>query len=224
MDSEEAINWAKDHNEATLAVLENQTAFQEIYDKNLEVYNSDERIAYPTIRGNYVYNFWQDENNERGLWRRTTIEEYKKESPSWEVLLDIDLLSETEGEKWVYKGVSGLYPDYNLYMVQLSRGGGDAVVMREFDVTTKQFVKDGFYLPEAKGSVSWKDENMLIVSTNFGDGTTTESGYPRISKVWKRGTDLIEAETLFEGDVTDVGVWGYVVNTPEREYVLVSRV
>jgi len=223
VDSEEAINWAKEHNKATLTVLKDHPAFQELYDKNLEVYNSDERIAYPTIRGNYVYNFWQDDNNERGLWRRTTIEEYKKESPVWEVLLDIDVLSEEESEKWVYKGASGLYPDYNLYMVRLSRGGGDAVVMREFDVNTKHFVKDGFYLPEAKGSVSWKDENTLIVSTDFGEGTTTESGYPRISKLWKRGTELSKAETLFEGKVTDVGVWSYVVNTPERDYFVVSQ-
>ncbi|MGB5847374.1 MAG: prolyl oligopeptidase family serine peptidase [Ignavibacteriaceae bacterium] len=223
VDGEDAINWAKEHNIATLAVLKDHPAFQELYDKNLEVYNSDERIAYPTIRGNYIYNFWQDDNNERGLWRRTTIEEYKKESPAWEVLLDIDLLSEEESEKWVYKGASGLYPDYNLYMVELSRGGGDAFVMREFDVNTKHFVKDGFYLPEAKGSVSWKDENTLIVSTDFGEGTTTESGYPRFSKLWKRGTELSKAETLFEGNVTDVGVWDYVVNTPERDYVGVSQ-
>ena len=145
IDGEKALDWARSKSEATLAVFKEHPAFQGMYEKNLEIYNSDERIANPTIRGDYLYNFWQDENNERGIWRRTTLEEYQKSAPSWEILLDIDALSEADGEKWVYKGVDSLYPDYRLCMVRLSRGGGDAVVMREFDVESKQFVKDGFY-------------------------------------------------------------------------------
>ena len=220
---EKSLEWVKARNEATLAVLEAQPGFEQIRERSLEILNSDLRIPYPSFRGKYLYNFWRDENNERVLWRRTTLEEYRKPSPQWEVLLDIDKLCQDEGEQWVWKGATGLYPDYKLFMVRLSRGGGDAVVVREFDAETKQFVKDGFYLPEAKSSVSWKDSNTLYVGTDFGEGSLTKSGYPRISKAWKRGSVLSDATTLFEGDVNDVASSCGVINTPERQYDVIGR-
>ncbi len=220
---EKALEWVKARNEATLEVLKAQPGFQETYDKALEILNSNVRIPYPQIRGEYLYNFWQDEKNERGLWRRTTLEQYRRSSPQWEVLLDVDQLCRDEGEQWVFKGASGLYPDYDLFLVQLSRGGGDAVVVREFDANAKQFVKDGFYLPEAKSDVSWRDRNSIYVGTDFGAGSLTESGYPRIAKLWKRGTPLSSAEMVFEGDVKDVATGCATINTPERRYDVIHR-
>lgn len=223
IEGEKALSWVKGRNEASLAVLKAQPIFEETYEKNLEIMNSDERIAYPRIRGKYIYNFWKDEKNERGIWRRTTLAEYLKPSPQWEILLDIDKLCEEEGEKWVYKGAAGLYPDYTCYIVYLSRGGSDATVAREFDANSKEFVKDGFYLPEAKGSVSWKNRDTVYVQTDFGEGSLTESGYPRITKIWKRGKPLSAAKTIFEGETTDVSVGCYVINTPERQYDVICR-
>jgi len=223
IDGEKALNWVKAQNKKTLDVLQKQPLYSKIYNKILEIYNSKDRIAIPTFRDKYVYNFWKDAKNERGLWRRTTLKEYRKKNPKWESILDIDALSKKEHKKWVFKGASFLYPDYKLCMVRLSPGGGDAVVMREFNVETKQFVKNGFYLPKAKGGVSWIDKNTLIVSTDFGKGTKTSSGYPRITKIWKRGTSLKQAKTIYEGKKTDVEVSGYVINTPERQYQFVNR-
>ena len=223
IEGEKALSWIKGRNEASLAVLKTQPIFEETYEKNLEIMNSDERIAYPYIRGKYIYNFWKDEKYERGIWRRTTLAGYLKPSPQWEILLDIDKLCEEEGEKWVYKGAAGLYPDYTCYIVYLSRGGSDATVAREFDANSKEFVKDGFYLPEAKGSVSWKDRDTVYVQTDFGEGSLTESGYPRITKIWKRGKPLSAAKTIFEGETTDVSVGCYVINTPERQYDVIYR-
>lgn len=223
VEGEKALSWVEGRNEATLAVLKAQPMFEETYEKALEILNSDERIAYPYIRGKYIYNFWKDEKHERGIWRRTTLAEYLKPSPEWEILLDIDKLCKEEGEKWVYKGAEGLYPDYTRYIVYLSRGGGDATVAREFDADSKEFVKDGFYLPEAKGSVSWKDMDTLYVQTDFGEGSLTDSGYPRIAKIWKRGTPLSEAKTIFKGETTDVDVGCGVINTPERQYDVINR-
>ncbi len=220
---EKALEWVKARNEATLEVLKGRPGFQETYDKALEILNSNVRIPYPQIRGEYLYNFWQDEKNERGLWRRTTLEQYRRSSPQWEVLLDVDQLCRDEGEQWVFKGASGLYPDYDLFLVQLSRGGGDAVVVREFDANTKQFVKDGFYLPEAKSDVSWRERDAIYVGTDFGAGSLTESGYPRVAKLWKRGTPLTSAEVVFEGDVKDVATGCATINTPERRYDVVHR-
>ena len=220
---EKSLEWVKARNKATLAVLEAQPGFDEIRARTLEILNSDLRIPYPSFRGKYLYNFWRDEKNERGLWRRTALAEYRSPSPQWDVLLDIDKLCKDEDEQWVWKGATGLYPDYRLFLVHLSRGGGDAVVIREFDAETKQFVKDGFYVPEAKSRVSWKDAKTLYVGTDFGAGSLTTSGYPRIAKVWKRGTPLRDAETVFEGDVNDVAASCRVLNTPERQYDVIQR-
>jgi len=223
VEAEKALEWAKARNESTLAVLRAQADFDELYNRGKEILNSNERIAYPSIQGRHIYNFWQDKDHVRGIWRRTTPAEYRRENPGWEILLDIDALCQAENEQWVYKGASGLYPDYEKRMVQLSRGGGDAVVMREFDVKTRSFVENGFFLPEAKGSAAWMDQNTLLISTSFGENTVTESGYPRLVKIWKRGTDLTQAETVFEGEKTDVGCWGGVIDTPERRYDLITR-
>ena len=223
IDGTKALDWVKAQNNATLAILEKFPAFQEINKRNFEIYNSKDRIASPSIYGDYIYNFWQDEKNERGVWRRTTLNEYLKESPNWEVILDIDMLSKAENEKWVFHGASFLPPNFNHCIVSISRGGGDADIKREIDLTTKQFVKDGFYLPEAKSETSWKDENTLYVMTKYGEGSLTESGYPRIAKIWKRGTPLSEAKTIFEGEIKDVSVSAYTIYTPERNYDFVHR-
>lgn len=222
VDNEKALNWVEKWNEKSLQVLKGQPDYNNIFEKNLEIYNSTDRIASPSIYGNMIYNFWQDQDHERGIWRRTTRESYLSDDPQWEILLDIDKLSEQDNEKYVYKGASGLYPDYDKFLVNLSKGGGDAVITREFDVATKQFVENGFYLPEAKGSASWIDKNTLIVSTDFGDGLTT-SGYPKQVKVWKRGTSLSDAKQVFEGKETDMGIWGYALHTPKKTYQVITQ-
>lgn len=222
VDGEKSMEWVHAQNKSTDA-LKNDPSFQSIYDKNLAILNSDERIAYPKILGKYLYNFWQDDEHIRGIWRRTTMEEYRKDNPAWETMLDIDALSEQDGEKWVFKGATWLAPEYRHCIISLSRGGGDAVVMKEYDAVTKQFVTDGFSLPEAKGGVSWVDENTLMVATNFGEGSLTSSGYPRVVKLWQRGTPISDAKVIFEGETTDVGIWGYAVQAPERNYQIVYR-
>jgi prolyl oligopeptidase len=223
IDGTKALKWVKEQDTLTTAALEKFSDFQKINKKNFEIYNSKERIASPEIHGNYIYNFWQDEKNERGVWRRTTFTEYMKAAPNWEILLDIDSLSKGDTVKWVFHGANFLRPNNDRCIVSLSRGGGDADIKREFDLSAKQFMKDGFSLPEAKGSVSWKDMNTLYVMTNFGEKSLTESGYPRIAKIWKRGTPLEEAKTVFEGESKDVSVSAYTAFTPERNFDFVQR-
>jgi len=223
IEGEKALKWVNSHNNTTTTILKRHPEFKEINKTILEILNSKDRIAYPSIKGDYVYNFWQDDTNERGIWRRTRLTKYIKNAPEWETILDLDVLSKEEGERWAFKGATFLYPEFDICMLNLSRGGSDAVEIREFDLRKKEFVENGFYLSEAKGNVSWIDRNTLIVSTNFGEGTTTNSGYPRITKIWKRGTSLREAKTLFKGEETDVGIFGFADNTPERQYIVVGR-
>src|SRR5690606_23352744 len=164
------------------------------------------RIAYPSIQGDYLYNFWQDDEHKRGILRRTTIESYLTDNPEWEVVLDIDRLAADEGVNWAYGGSSCLPPEYTSCLIHLSRGGADAAEIREFDMNTRSFVKGGFFLPEAKSSAAWVDANTLLVSTDEGEGSLTTSGYPRIVRLWKRGTPLDSADLVYEAQPSDMGV------------------
>ncbi len=223
IDSSKSMEWVKAHDTITVDALEKFPQFQNIYESNLKIYDSKEKIADPSIVGKYIYNFWQDSANERGLWRRTSFDDYLNESPKWETVLDIDSLSKADSVSWVYEGADRLYPDFNLCLLSLSHGGSDATVVKEFDLRTKKFVTDGFQLPEAKQSIGWIDKNTVFIGTNFGEGSMTTSGYPRIVKKWTRGIPLSETKTIFEGKLSDVDAVGYEINTPERSYQFVTR-
>jgi len=223
IESDKVLEWVKTKNKSTVDELEKYPEYQDINTKVLSILNSKDKIAYPSIRGDYIYNFWQDATHQRGIWRRVPFKGYFKDAIEWETVLDLDELSEKEGEKWAFEDASFLYKTNDLCLLSLSRGGADAVVTREFDLKKKSFVEDGFYIPEAKSDVSWIDRSTLVVSTDFGKGTTTTSGYPRITKIWKRGTALAEAHVLFEGEESDVGAWGFSINTPENQYLVVMR-
>ncbi len=222
VENPKALEWVEGWNKKSLEVIKGQPGYQAVYDKNLEIYNSDERIADPAIYGDFIYNFWQDKTNPRGIWRRIPVNDYIQGKTNWETLLDIDKLSEKDNVKWVFKGAGGLYPNYTKFLVNLSKGGGDAVIVKEFDADKKEFVGNGFYLPEAKGGASWIDENTLMVSTDFGAGMTT-SGYPKQVKIWKRGTDLKDAKLVFEGNETDMGIYGLSDIKSDKTYLGVSQ-
>jgi len=224
IDGEKALEFVESQNKATIEELSNEKNYQDIYNKSLEISNSTERIAYPTIYGNYVYNFWKDKDHVRGIWRRSALDSYIAGNPDWETLLDIDELSKKDDIKWVYKGSSGLYPDYYRFLVQLSKGGGDAVVTKEFDANKKQFIENEFSIDESKGSARYVDENTLIVATDFGKGTMTNSGYPKQVKLWKRGTQLKDAQLIYEGESTDAFMTsGYVLRDGNQAYTSIRR-
>jgi prolyl oligopeptidase len=218
----DALEWVNAHNEPTLADLGGER-FEQMRAEALEVLDTDSRIPYVRRRGEYLYNFWRDAGNPRGLWRRTTLDEYRTDDPDWDVLIDLDELSRSDGENWVWAGADVIEPDLTLALISLSRGGSDATVVREFDMRTRHFVTDGFELPEAKTDVTWQDSDTVIVGTDFGPGSLTESGYPRITKRWRRGRPLTEAETLFAGDRSDVSVGAGYDPTPGFERLLISR-
>jgi prolyl oligopeptidase len=199
---ERARAWVRERNAETERALAGHGP-ADLEKRILEVLDSNNRIPFITRRGTSYTNFWQDETNPRGRWRRTSLEEYRKTEPAWETILDLDELCRTENENWVFKGAEYLWPEHGRCLVQLSRGGADAVVVREFDLESKAFVPDGFVLPEARTRVSWIGRDLIFVATNFGIDTLTASGYPRIVKRWRRGTPLSAAETVFEAARTD---------------------
>jgi prolyl oligopeptidase len=223
IDGIQSLEFVKTQNKATIEKLSKEKAYSSIYKKSLEIFNSSDRIAYPEIRGQYVYNFWQDKNNERGIWRRCLLTNYNNGKYNWETLIDVDKLSKKDGIKWVFKGVTGLYPDFKKFLISLSNGGGDAVYTKEFDVDKKQFIKDGFNIDESKGSATYVDKNTLCVSSDFGEGTMTSSGYPRQTKLWKRGTLLKNAQLIYEGDSTDVAAWSGMLRDDKKNYIMVTK-
>ena len=220
---ERALDWVRAQNARSQAELTARPEYAPTRADLLDVLNARDRIPSVSRRGEWLYNLWQDDAHKRGLWRRTTLEQYRLAEPAWETVLDLDALGAAEGENWVWGGAACLGPEYRHCMISLSRGGADAKVIREFDAVTKRFVEGGFHLAEAKSDVDWIDADTLYVGTNFGPGSTTDSGYPRIIKRWKRGTPLTAATTVFEGDAHDVSVGVSVDATPGFERTLFSR-
>jgi prolyl oligopeptidase len=204
---EESLDWVRGHNKTSVEALASDDEFKALEAKLLSIFESTDRIPMVSYRDGFLYNFWRDAENPRGLWRRTNMESYRTDTPEWDVLLDLDALGKEEGENWVWDGASCLSGDTRC-LIGLSRGGADAAVKREFDLKDRSFVDGGFELPEAKSRVSWQDKDHLFVATDFGEGSLTDSGYPRIVKRWTRGTPLAEAKTVFEGEKEDISVGG----------------
>jgi prolyl oligopeptidase len=206
--------WVEARNEETKKAL-CDAQFERDRTSVLDILNAQDRIPWVIQRGNWLYNFWQDDHNPKGLWRRTTLASYRTAAPAWEAVLDIDALARSEGEDWVWRGCTSLPPTHARGLVQLSRGGADAVVIREFDLADKRFVDGGFLLPEAKGSAAWLDENALLVSTALGgEPFQTTSGYPRTVRRWHRGTPFEAAPVVFECERTEMSAAGWREHSP----------
>jgi prolyl oligopeptidase len=219
---EDALDWVRARNEPTVEEFSGEE-FERMRTQALEVLDTDARIPYVRRRGDYLYNFWRDAANPRGLWQRTTLESYRSDNPDWDVLIDVDELARADDENWVWAGANVIYPEYTRALVSLSRGGSDAAIVREFDMATREFVVDGFTLAEAKSQTSWVDPDTLLIGTDFGEGSLTESGYARIVKRWHRGQPVEDAQTVFEGSAGDVIVAAGVDRTPGFERTMLRR-
>ncbi len=220
---EKAMAWVKARNAESAAELEGGAAYKNREAEILKILDSEAKIPYISKAGKYYYNFWRDAKHPRGLWRRTSLAEFRKAEPAWDIVLDLDALGAAEKESWVWHGAQFLRPGYRRCLLSLSRGGSDASVVREFDVETKAFVPGGFELPQAKSQLSWIDQDTLFVGTDFGPGSLTTSGYPRVAKAWKRGTPLASATTVFEGRETDIAAGAHHDATPGFERNFATR-
>jgi len=187
---ERAIAWVNQQNALTEAIFKADPRYEPFRKEALAILTAQDRTPTPTFRADGIDNFWQDASNVRGVWRHTTLDSYRSGSPQWQTVLDIDALSKAENANWIYKGANCVGPAETRCLVSLSDGGKDAVVIREFDTITKSFVPDGFSIPEGKHRIDWLDADTLLVATDFGPGTLTESGYPFIVKTLKRGQTM----------------------------------
>ena len=231
---EAALAWVRERNARTEAELCARADFLDLKPRLKALLDDQARIPYVSRVGDRFYNFWQDAAHPRGLWRRTTLAGYRQPEPDWETVLDLDALAAAEGENWVWHGadvatpVRGAdgQPVWRRCLIDLSRGGADATVVREFDLVERRFIpaeEGGFALPEAKSSAGWIDADTLAVGTDFGPGSMTDSGYPRVIRAWRRGTPLADAVTIHEGEPGDVSAWVSVDDTPGFERVVHGR-
>lgn len=216
-----ALAWVRERNARTEAELAATPQFRQLEADIRTILDSDAKIPYVEKIGDFYYNLWKDKDHARGIWRRTTLAEYRKPNPAWETVLDIDALNAAEQETWVWHGAQCLKPDNTRCLIALSRGGSDADVTREFDLISKTWVEGGFYRPAAKGGLGWIDADTVYVYTDFGQGSLTSSGYPRMVKEWKRGTPLEAAKVVYEGKVDDMYIAAGHDPTPgfERDFV-----
>ncbi len=216
VDGEAALEWVAAQNAATAARLAD-ARYEADRDAVKTMLDRPDKLPQIVRRGAYLYNFWQDAAHPRGIWRRTTLDAYRAPAPEWELLLDLDALAREEGEGWVWLGAVTRPGTHDLAILRLSRGGGDAVVQREFNLAARCFVPGGFVLPEAKGGIAWLDRDTLILSAAFGEGMATRSGYARTVRVWRRGTDPAAAPVIFAGSDGDMSISGDVdIETPGR--------
>ena len=221
--NEKALDWVRGQNAKTFKELRENELYKRLYDEAFAILTSDARIPDGSIIGNNFYNFWQDEVHVRGIWRRSPLEDFIAGSPEWETVLDIDALEESEHENWVYKGFDCVGGDSDRCLIQLSRGGKDESMYREFSIDSKSFIADGFVVPEAKSRVSWAGEDALLVGTDWGDNSMTNSGYPLEIRYWKRGAEMHVGKSLFKVDVVDTMLAPFVLHNDDKDYPFIVR-
>jgi len=223
VEGEKALNWVRSQNEQGQRALESVPVFGEMYNEAKEILTSEARIPAGQIHHGKVYNFWQDDKNKRGLWRRASVESYKGGKPEWDIVIDYDQLAKDEDKNWIRGATVCLAPEYRHCMVELSDGGKDAGIWREFDTTKKAFVENGFFIPEAKSGLAWFDKDLILVGTDAGEGSLTDSGYSRIIQAWTRGGTLGDAPVIFEGEVADVAAGPIVEHDGDKTHVFIRR-
>ena len=226
IEGERPLAWAKAQNTRSLAVLQGDARYAGLESQALAILNAKDRVPGVSFAGDgSLRNFWQDAEHVRGIWRKTTLESYRTATPQWETILDIDALSKAENANWVFKGAGCLPPEETRCLVSLSNGGKDAMVVREFDTTTKTFVEDGFVLPEGKQVISWLDRDTVLVSREWEPGQVTKSGYAYIIKAWKRGTPLASAKEVFRGTPDDISASAYTLTEVDGRVaaILINR-
>ena len=221
VEDEKALHWVRARNDLTVAQFTQNDRFRGFQERIRTILDSDDRIPMFEACGDTLYNFWQDKDHPKGIWRRTTLEEYRKDRPDWEVVLDLDALARSEDENWVWAEALICRPECTKALIRLSRGGGDAIEIREFDLQTNEFVSDGFFVSEAKTHLTWAGPNRLLIGTDFGAGTLTDSGYPMTIREWDRGSRLEDAPEFYRGKTSDAFVHAKAdPNTNFRDYYI----
>ena len=218
-----AIQWVKQQTQKTLKTLQSNPNYEKLKRDALDILQAKDKIPYGSFYGEYVYNFWQDATHIQGIWRRATWTSYQSGKPEWDTLIDMDALSKESGKTLVFKGAECVRPRYERCLIKLSNGGSDASAYREFDVSTRRFVDDGFTLEPSKSSLTWLDPDHVFFGDALRPETQTRSGYPMEIRLWTRGTPVEKAVKVFAGTREDVRVNSWVIHDEQSDHVFFDR-
>ncbi len=222
-DGAQSMAWVQTENAKTLPVLQGDPHYAALYADALKIAQAKGRIPVPSIIHGAIYNFWQDDQHVRGIYRRTTPSSYASASPHWTTVLDLDALAASEKANWVWEGVDCYWPAEQRCLLALSDGGEDARTIREFDLHTQSFVPGGFTLARGKQQAAWEDANTLLVSREWNPGELTSSGYAYIIKRVKRGQPLSSAVEVFRGEKSDVSADAFTLQDGSGNHATLIR-
>ncbi|HEY4801255.1 MAG TPA: prolyl oligopeptidase family serine peptidase [Paraburkholderia sp.] len=213
LDDPAVMAWVEEQNARTRAAWQGGERFDALEKRLAQAYLPRERPVIPSRWQEWAYDLWEDEDNPKGLWRRALWADWRAHKPQWQTLIDFDALGAKEGMPWVCAGIDILYPDGDRALIQLSDGGSDAVIVREFDIVRREFMEDGFAIAKGgKHTISWIDRDTVYVGWDAGGKSgnkmLTRSGYPREVRRWLRGTALADAPVVFRGEFDDISVEG----------------
>lgn len=223
IDSDRSLAWVKSRNDLSFKRLSSDRRYPHIEEQVRKILLASDRLPSTSIHSNFSHRFWQDAKHKRGLWQRMPLQDFKNGLENWHTILDFDKLAAEENENWVYQSLSCKEPENKRCIIRMSRGGGDSSVAREFDVESKQFVSNGFVLPAAKSDLSWVDDNTMLVATDWGDGSMTSSGYPRLARLWSRGTPSKSGPLLYTAETKDVGISTASYTYDDETYLIIHR-
>jgi len=223
IESDKVNGFVDPENKKTLDFFNQDARFQKTQADILQILSAQDKLPQVYFIGDDLYSFWQDQKHIRGIFRKTTVKSFNSGNPQWEMVLDLDVLAEKENANWVWQGMNCLQPENDLCLLHLSNGGKDAHVSREFNLKTKSFVQNGFFIPDSKSGEVWWDHDTLLVSDATNPAELTKSGYPYIIRFWKRGTELKNAPVLFKGDATDMGAWISSYQRQGQKYFLIQQ-
>ncbi len=231
---ERAMSWVNTENTKTLNLLEKDPLYTELYAAALKIAEAKDRIPTPRIIHDEIYNFWQDANHTRGIWRKTSVADYRAAEPHWQMVLDLDALAAREKANWFNKGADCERTQQHRCLISLSDGGEDATTVREFDLPTQTFVTDGFTLPRSKqgegtlkvSDTAWESPDTILAAREWQPGELTTAGYPYVVKRLTRGQPVSAAVEVFRGKPTDGGYGvapATLVDADGHSVTLISR-
>ncbi len=221
--SDRVNQFVEQENKLSLDRLTKDPRYEKTYSEILSILTAKDKLPHFYFIGSDIYDFWQDEIHVRGILRKTTVDQLNANKPDWQTVIDIDALSKSENKNWVWKGFDCLEPQNELCLVELSDGGKDAKVLREFNLKTQSFVANGFYIPESKTDATWIDQNTLYICDGTNPQTLTNSGYPTVVKKLKRGQKIENAEIVFTAEKTDVAAWLSNYNRGGKNYFILNQ-
>lgn len=206
VDSTESLAWVRARNAEALTLLAGDPDFERRRRDTLAALSAPNDAPFIWRVGPYLYNSYRTARRPRGILRRTTVEEYAKPQPAWQTVLDLDAL-EREEKRSLNLAWTEVNADNDRALVFLSVAGEDKTEVRELDLQRGAFVPGGFHSPTAKQSANWFGPDELLIATFTGPDSVTDSGYARVLRRWKRGTDLRSAPEILRCERQHVQVY-----------------